>query len=77
VLIRGSNLDKPLKDGAMNLTSGGLHRQRVLWIREMTEADSKEVGDKGPIIDSIQITQHETNDAVKEWMSKNTPKFVF
>src|SRR5947209_902933 len=35
VLIRGSNLDLPLKDGAANLTTGGLQRHRVLWIQEM------------------------------------------
>jgi len=31
VLIRGSNLDKPLTDGAINLTHAGLQRHRVLW----------------------------------------------
>jgi hypothetical protein len=76
VLIRGSNLDKPLKEGAMNLTSGGIQRQRVLWVREMSETDSKQVGMNGPVIDSIEITEHETNASVKEWISINTPKFV-
>ena len=36
VLIRGSNLDKPLNEGSINLTTGGLQRHRVLWVREMT-----------------------------------------
>src|SRR6516162_9772169 len=33
VLIRGSNLDKPLNEGAINLTTGGLQRHRVVWVR--------------------------------------------
>jgi hypothetical protein len=41
VLIRGSNLDNPLNEGAINLTTGGLQRNRVVWIREMAEADIK------------------------------------
>ena len=36
VLIRGSNLDRPLKEGAINLTHAGFQRHRVLWVREMT-----------------------------------------
>src|ERR1700681_3600519 len=39
VLIRGSNLDKPLNEGAINLTTGGLQRSRVVWIREMSKED--------------------------------------
>src|SRR5947209_4208062 len=54
VLIRGSNLDLPLKDGAANLTTGGLQRHRVLWIQEMGEEDIKNVGEKGPTIDRIE-----------------------
>src|SRR6266511_2715637 len=34
VLIRGSNLDRPLTDSTINLTSAGLQRHRVLWVRE-------------------------------------------
>jgi len=41
VLIRGSNLDKPLNDGAINLTTGGLQRHRNVWIREMAESESQ------------------------------------
>src|SRR5258708_2150929 len=53
VLIKGSNLDLPLNDGHMNLTSGGLQRHRVVWIREMPGVDIKSVGGEGPTIDSI------------------------
>ena len=56
VLIRGSNLDKPLNEGAINLTTGGLQRHRVLWIREMTRRRHQaSVGETGPTIDSIEV----------------------
>src|SRR5271165_5738800 len=53
VLIRGSNLDKPITEGAINLTTGGLQRSRVVWIREMSDEDIRQVGDSGPTIDNI------------------------
>lgn len=76
VLIRGSNLDKPLQAGSINLTCGGLQRHRVAWIREMTEEDIRRVGESGPTIDSITIAEFETNDALKEWLAKTAPVFV-
>ena len=76
VLVRGSNLDKPLNDGAINLTTGGLQRRRVLWVREMSEVEIRQVGDTGPTIDSIQIEEFESQAALKEWLSKNAPAFV-
>lgn len=76
VLIRGSNLDLPLSDGAINLTSGGLQRHRVIWIQEMAEEDIRSVGDKGPTIDSIQIAEFESHAECKEWLKKNAPAFV-
>lgn len=76
VLIRGSNLDKPLNDGAINLTTGGLQRHRVVWIREMTEAEIRQVGETSPTIDSIQVSQFESHAALKEWLAKNAPSFV-
>src|ERR1700676_3631013 len=48
VLIKGSNLDMPLDEGTLNLTTGGLQRHRVMWIREMTEEDIRRVGETGP-----------------------------
>src|SRR5215469_10875100 len=48
VLIRGSNLDKPLADGSINLTHAGLQRHRVLWVREMTDEEIERVGETGP-----------------------------
>jgi len=76
VLIRGSNLDKPLNEGAINLTSGGLQRHRVIWIREMTEAEIRQVGEMGPTIDSIQVAEFESHAALKEWLATNAPALV-
>jgi hypothetical protein len=76
VLIRGSNLDRPLNEGSINLTRGGLQRHRVLWLREMTEEDIKQVGDTGPTIDSIEVAGFESHDALKEWLGKKAPAFL-
>ena len=76
VLIRGSNLDKPLNEGAINLTTGGLQRNRVVWIREMSKEDIQQIGDSGPTIDSIQVQEFESQAALKEWLGKNAPAFA-
>ena len=76
VLIRGSNLAKPLNEGAINLTHAGLQRHRVLWIREMSEEDIRQVGETGPTIDSIEIGEFESHDALKEWLNKKAPAFL-
>jgi hypothetical protein len=76
VLIRGSNLDKPLGDGSVNLTAGGLQRHRIVWIREMPEADVRQVGETGPTIDSIQVAEFESQDALKDWLHANAPAFA-
>src|SRR5262249_9335226 len=76
VLIRGSNLDKPLKEGSINLTSGGLQRNRIVWIREMSKEDILKVGDSGPTVDNIPVEEFESQAALKEWLSKNAPAFI-
>jgi hypothetical protein len=76
VLIRGSNLDKPLNDGAINLTHAGLQRHRVLWIREMSQEEIRQVGETGPTIDSIEIAEFESHDALKAWVRTKAPAFV-
>jgi len=76
VLIRGSNLDKPLNEGAINLTHAGLQRHRVLWVREMTPDEIRQVGEKGPTIDSIELAEFESHDALKEWLKKKGPIFL-
>jgi hypothetical protein len=76
VLIKGSNLDRPLKEGAINLTHAGFQRHRVLWVREMSEEDIRQVGETGPTIDSIEVAEFESHAALKEWLSKKAPAFV-
>jgi len=76
VLIKGSNLDKPLNEGAINLTRGGLQRHRVLWLREMSEEEIRQVGETGPTIDSIEVAEFESHEALKEWLSKKAPAFM-
>lgn len=76
VLIRGSNLDKPLSEGAINLTTGGLQRHRVVWIREMPEADIRQVGETGPTIDRIEVAEFESQATLKEWLAANAPAFL-
>jgi len=76
VLIRGSNLDRPLDEGTINLTRAGLQRHRVLWVREMSEEYIQKVGETGPTIDSIQIAEFESHDALKEWLGQHAPAFL-
>lgn len=75
VLIRGSSLAKPLKEGSINLIQAGLQRHRVLWVKEMTEEEIRQVGESGPTIDSIEVAEFESQDAIKEWVSKKAPGF--
>ena len=75
VLIRGSNLDRPLSDSTTNLTTSGLQRHRIVWMREMTEEEIRQVGETGPTIDSIEVTEFESHAALKEWLRKNAPAF--
>jgi hypothetical protein len=77
VLIRGSNLHKPVKEGAINLTHAGLQRHRVLWIREMSEEEIRQVGETGPTIDSIEVAGFESHADLKEWLSKKAPAFLW
>jgi len=76
VLIRGSNLDRPLKDGTIDLIHAGLQRHRVLWIREMTPEEIRQVSEKGLTIDRIDVAEFESNDALKDWLRKKAPTFL-
>jgi len=75
VLIRGSNLDKPVEDSGIDLIRAGLQRHRVLWVREMGEEDIRQTGDNGPTIDSILVAELESHEALKEWLARNAPAF--
>jgi hypothetical protein len=76
VLIRGSNLDRPLKDGAATLTHVGLQRHRLLWVREMTDEEIRHVGETEPTIDSIEVAGFESHAALKEWLNQKAPAFA-
>jgi hypothetical protein len=76
VLIRGSNLDKPLKTMAIDLLHAGLQRHRVIWIREMNEEEKATIGDSEPTIDSINVVEFESNAALKEWLGQTAPAFL-
>ena len=76
VLIRGSNIDRPLNEGSINLTHAGLQRHRVLWVREMSADEIRQVGEKGPTIDSIEVAEFETHSNLKEWLGKHGPGFI-
>ena len=76
VLIRGSNLDRPLDDGPINLTRAGLQRHRVLWLREMTPEEIRQIGETGPTIHSIEVAQFESQAALKEWLKEKAPGFL-
>jgi hypothetical protein len=75
-VIRGSNLDRPLNEGSINLTHAGLQRHRVLWLREMTAEAIRKVGENGPTIDSIEMAEFESHSDLKAWLGKNAPAFV-
>ncbi len=76
VLIRGSNLDRPLNEGDVNLLHAGLPRHRVVWIREMTREEIEQIGEKGPTIDSIELAEFESHEALKEWLAAKAPAFL-
>lgn len=74
VLIRGSNLDRPLNDSGISLTQG-LQERRVVWVRELTEMEISQVGETGPTVDGIEVAELESTEAAKEWIDKNAPAF--
>jgi hypothetical protein len=74
-LIRGSNLDM-LVNETVNLTDRGLQRHRILWVREMDEQDLRRVGEGGPTIDKIEVAEFESQEELREWLSKAAPAFV-
>lgn len=76
VLIRGSNLDRPIEDSGIDLIRAGLQRHRVLWVREMSEEDIHQTGEHGPTIDSIEVAEFESNEALKEWLAATAPDFT-
>jgi len=75
VLIRGSNLDA-LVNQSINLTDRGLQRHRITFIREMEEAEIRLVDEKGPTIDSIEITEFDSQAELREWLKRTATSFL-
>ena len=76
VLIRGSNLDAMVNQGVVNLTEHGFQRHRIVWVREMDEQELRQVGERGPTIDRIDIAEFEAQEELREWLKKTAPAFV-
>ena len=76
VLISGSNLDAPVGQAQVNLTDRGLQRHRILYVREMDEAESRRAGREAPSIDRIDIADFETVEEQNEWLKARAPAFV-
>jgi hypothetical protein len=76
VLIRGSNLDAMVNQGVVNLIEHGFQRHRILWVREMDEQELRQVGERGPTIDRIDIAEFESQEEVREWLIQTAPAFV-
>ena len=75
VLIRGSNLDALVKQ-SVNLTDRGFQRHRILWVREMDEAELRKAGKGEPTIDRIEVAEFESHEELQEWLKKTAPSFV-
>ena len=75
VLIRGSNLDRSIEGGGIDLIRAGLQRHRVLWVREMSEEDIRDTGENGPTIDSIAIAEFESHSELKKWLDDEASSF--
>jgi hypothetical protein len=76
VLIRGSNLSRSLVDSTTNLTTSGLQRHRIVWMREMREDEIRQVGETGPTIDSIEVAEFESNADLRAWLEMRAPSFL-
>lgn len=76
VLVTGSNLDRPLVDTTTNLTTSGLQRRRIVWMREMSDDEIRQVGESGPTIDSIRILEFESTAELNKWLEQHAPWFL-
>jgi hypothetical protein len=76
VLIHGSNLDVPVGNGQVNLTDRGLQRHRIVFIREMDEAELRRAREGEPTIDRIDIAEFETAEEQREWLKARVPVFI-
>ena len=76
VLVHGSNLDAPVGQAQVNLTDRGLQRHRIVFVREMDEAELRRAREGEPTIDGIEIAEFETVEEQREWLKARAPVFV-
>jgi hypothetical protein len=76
VLIRGSNLDALVHQGAVNLTDRGIQRHRILWVREMDEGELRRTPTGEPTIDCIEVGEFESHEVLREWLEHAAPVFL-
>lgn len=48
----------------------------MLWVREMSKEEIQQVGETGPTIDSIEVGEFETREALSEWVKKKAAAFI-
>ena len=76
ILIRGTNLDRPIEDSGIDLIRAGLQRHRVVWVREMSDDGIQGTAEDGPTVDCIEIAEFESHDTLKQWLGQNAPSFI-
>jgi hypothetical protein len=42
----------------------------------MNPEEIRQVGEKGPTIDSIEVAEFESHDALKDWLKRKAPAFL-
>jgi hypothetical protein len=48
----------------------------VLWVREMSAEEIRQVGETGPTINSIEMAEFESHSDLKDWLGKHAPEFL-
>jgi len=76
VLVRGSNLDAPVRQAQVNLTDRGLQRHRIVFVREMHEVELRRAREGEPTINRIDIGEFETTEEQREWLKARAPVFI-
>jgi hypothetical protein len=61
VLIEGSNLNSMLQ-GGITLFDRGLHRHRVIWVREMSRSDQERAAKGETLIDQIRVVSYRQDE---------------
>jgi len=76
VLIRGSNLDKPLSEGRSTSRTPGFNGTASLLDSGDDPGEIARVGETGPTIDSIEVGEFATLEERREWLKQKAPAFL-